>query len=55
VALYITSPALDKKTKLLVMNWSEFKIKYKQEIRVGIVVFIAAMLMRLVRFLLTKN
>ena len=37
------------------MNWSEFKTKYKQEIRVGIVVFIAAMLMRLVRFLLTKN
>ena len=37
------------------MNWTEFKIKYKQEIRVGIVVFVAAMLMRLVRYILTKN
>lgn len=37
------------------MNWAEFKIKYKQEIRVGIVVFVAAMLMRLVRYILTKN
>lgn len=37
------------------MNWAEFKIKYKQEIRVGVVVFVAAMLMRLVRFILSKN
>lgn len=34
------------------MNWSEFKIKYKQEIRVGIVVLVATMLMRIVRFIL---
>lgn len=37
------------------MNWAEFKIKYKQEIRVGVVVFVAAVLMRLVRFILSKN
>jgi hypothetical protein len=25
------------------MNWNEFKTKYKQEIRVGLIVFIATM------------
>jgi hypothetical protein len=36
------------------MNWSEFKSKYKNEIRVGVIVFIAMMLIRLVKSLLNK-
>ncbi len=36
------------------MNWNEFKIKYKQEIRVGIVVFIAALASRILMDIL-KN
>jgi hypothetical protein len=37
------------------MNWSEFKIKYKEEIKVGIVVFVAFALIRVVKFFLNKN
>jgi hypothetical protein len=37
------------------MNWNEFKTKYKQEIRVGLVVFIAGILMRILRFIINKN
>ena len=36
------------------MNWSEFKSKYKNEIRVGVIVFIAMMLIRLVKSILNK-
>jgi hypothetical protein len=36
------------------MNWIEFKSKYKNEIRVGIIVFISMMLIRLVKSLLNK-
>jgi hypothetical protein len=36
------------------MNWSEFKVKYKQEIKVGIIVFIAIMLMRVIKFITNK-
>jgi len=36
------------------MNWSEFKVKYKQEIKVGIIVFIAIMLMRVIKFIINK-
>jgi hypothetical protein len=36
------------------MNWSEFKVKYKQEITVGIIVFIAIMLMRVIKFIINK-
>jgi hypothetical protein len=58
-ALYITSTALDKRinnkqNNLLVMNWSEFKVKYKQEITVGIIVFISIMLMRVIKFFINK-
>jgi hypothetical protein len=37
------------------MNWSEFKTKYKQEIRVGIVVWIAAILIRILKDILKSN
>lgn len=37
------------------MNWEEFKVKYKQEIRVGIIVFVVLMLMKFVKYLLNKN
>lgn len=37
------------------MNWTEFKIKYKEEIKVGIIVFVAFMLIRVVKFILNKN
>ena len=37
------------------LNWNDFKIKYKQEIRVGIIVFLAIMLMRFIKFILNKN
>jgi hypothetical protein len=36
------------------MNWNEFKIKYKQEIRVGIVVLIATLAIRILKDIL-KN
>ena len=36
------------------MNWSEFKSKYKNEIRVGVIVFIAMMLIRLVKSILNS-
>jgi len=31
------------------MNWNEFKTKYKQEIRVGIIVLIATMAFRILK------
>ena len=34
------------------MNWSEFKTKYKQEIRVGLIVFIATMAYRIIKDIL---
>jgi hypothetical protein len=37
------------------MNWKDFKIKYKQEIRVGVIVFVATMLMKIIKYLLNKN
>jgi hypothetical protein len=37
------------------MNWSEFKVKYKQEIKVGIIVYISIMLMRFIKFIINKN
>ena len=37
------------------MNWAEFKVKYKEEIKVGIIVFVAFMLIRVVKFILNKN
>ena len=37
------------------MNCNEFKTKYKQEIRVGIIVFLAIILMRFIKFILNKN
>lgn len=33
-------------------NWNEFRSKYKQEIRVGIVVFAAYMLMSVIKFII---
>jgi hypothetical protein len=36
-------------------TWSEFRRKYKQEIRVGIVVFLAYMLMNVIKFIINKN
>ena len=36
------------------MNWTDFKTKYKNEIRVGVIVFISMMLIRLVKSLLNK-
>ena len=33
-------------------NWNEFRSKYKQEIRVGIVVFPAYMLMSVIKFII---
>ena len=36
------------------MNWTDFKTKYKDEIRVGVIVFITMMLIRLVKSLLNK-
>jgi hypothetical protein len=37
------------------MNWNEFKTKYKQEIRVGLVVWIAAILIRILKDILKSN
>jgi hypothetical protein len=34
------------------MNWNEFKTKYKQEIRVGIVVMISAIIIRILKDIL---
>jgi hypothetical protein len=34
------------------MNWNEFKSKYKQEIRVGIVVMISAIIIRILKDIL---
>ena len=34
------------------MTWNEFKTKYKQEIRVGIVVWVAAILIRILKDIL---
>ena len=36
------------------MNWSEFKTKYKNEIRVGLIVLIVTMAVRIIRDIL-KN
>jgi hypothetical protein len=36
------------------MNWNEFKTKYKSEIRVGIIVLIVTMAVRIIRDIL-KN
>jgi hypothetical protein len=37
------------------MNWSEFKTKYKQEIRVGLVVMIASIVIRILKDILKSN
>ena len=34
------------------MNWNEFKTKYKQEIRVGLIVLIATMAWRIIKDIL---
>lgn len=31
------------------MNWTEFKMKYKNEMKVGVIVFMAYMLIRLIK------
>ena len=36
-------------------NWNELRGKYKQEIRVGIVLFLAYMLMSVIKFIINKN
>ena len=36
-------------------NWNELRGKYKQEIRVGIVVFLAYILMSVIKFIINKN
>ena len=36
-------------------TWNEFRGKYKQEIRVGIVVFLAYILMSVIKFIINKN
>jgi hypothetical protein len=37
------------------MNWNEFKTKYKQEIRVGLIVFIATMAYRIPKDILNNK
>jgi hypothetical protein len=37
------------------MNWDEFKTKYKQEIRVGLIVFIATMTYRILKDILNNK
>jgi len=37
------------------MNWNEFKIKYKQEIRVGIVVLVATIAIRILKDILNNK
>jgi hypothetical protein len=46
--------SLFNNNKFTRMNWNEFKSKYKNEIRVGVIVFISMMLIRLVKSLLNK-
>ena len=36
-------------------TWNEFTRKYKKEIRVGLIVFLAIILMRMIKFILNKN
>ena len=37
------------------MNWNEFKTKYKQEIRVGLIVFIETMAYRILKDILNNK
>ena len=37
------------------MTWNEFKTKYKQEIRVGLVVMIASIVIRILKDILKSN
>ncbi len=37
------------------MNWNEFKTKYKQEIRVGLIVFIVTMAYRILKDILNNK
>jgi hypothetical protein len=37
------------------MNWNEFKTKYKQEIRVGLIVLIATMAWRIIKDILNHK
>ncbi len=37
------------------MNWNEFKTKYKQEIRVGLIAFIATMAYRIIKDILNNK
>ncbi len=37
------------------MNWNEFKTKYKQEIRVGLIVMIAIMAWRIIKDILNHK
>jgi len=37
------------------MNWNEFKTKYKQEIRVGLIVFIATMAYSIIKDILNNK
>ena len=37
------------------MNWTEFKTKYKQEIRVGIVVLIVTMAIRILKDIINNK
>jgi hypothetical protein len=37
------------------MNWNEFKTKYKQEIRVGLIVFVATMAFRILKDILNNK
>ena len=37
------------------MNWNEFKTKYKQEIRVGLIVFIVTMAYRIIKDILNNK
>ena len=36
------------------MNWNDFKIKYKKEIRVGLIVLIVTLATRIIRDILKK-
>jgi hypothetical protein len=37
------------------MNWNEFKTKYKQEIRLGLIVFIVTMAFRILKDILNNK
>lgn len=37
------------------MNWNEFKTKYKQEIRVGLIVLIVTMAWRIIKDILNNK